>query len=1054
MKRGMNADGFRREPASGAAMALALGLALTVAGATAGTAAAGGTDAAAPGEPVALLDGVAEAYEAVRWLPAEQRPQALDQAELSLAKVLRGSLDEDRKMAARFLSGRILLDRGEYAQAAEALRSAAKAAGSSSALADDAEFAAIEAMESAGDDAGAAREWARWEKRHPGSSLVPAARLAQAWNLLRRGETAAAQGMLDRLGNAQPWIRSHAPFVLARATAAYVAGRPADALEALGPRPEGARAAYLRGLCLTAQGSLLKAAAAYQEAAEREPATPLRDQALYAKANTFLLARDFRSAAGEFARVATKVENAELRGECELRAGAAVFLSGAPDSALGMLRDVAARRAGSDVAARAQFLVGECLMARGHHAEAIVEFNRVLKEYFQRSVAASAQYQVARCLDAMGRRGDATGSYQSVVSGYPLEPEAPAAAYLAGVGLLESDKPLAAAPYFQLVLDRYASRTGEGGVPVFARPEHQELVEAALCLLELSYHRAGNLGQLAGAPHVLLSRMPASRSSWRAWALLIDADASAAQARYGESQATLERLAREFPDHPVNAHATKLLAWTHARQGNDSLAIATEERLLARWGADAQPEIVSAAFLDIAHERFNQKRYRESAAAYEDFLRRFPAHPRRSEALYQAGLCYMRLDRAGDAVDRWESIVREGPATGFAERAWARAGDAYFQAGKFEDAKRCYDGLLQNFAGSSAAAIASLRLAQCAYNAGDDAAALEGFSNTIARHPGTPSAREAVRGQERSLYRLSQAPEGAATLARLVEQYPTSAFAADAQFQIARRAYQDKRWSDAAEGFRRVVSQFPGYSGADQAQYLLADALAESGAADESRQALEQFLAFFPESSLLPSAHFRLGVLRFAAKDYMAAAIAFTRTLDDSAAAEIRAPARDNQALCQRQLGRPEEARQELEAYRRDFPGDARAADVAFQLGDLHESGGRPAEAMAEFAQALEASPAPALKVEAAYRLGRAREAAGDPTGALRSYEIALASPDRHDAWRLSAVARCAALYESRKEYARAVTAYRDIMKNATDQELVAVAADRVSQLESRTRKR
>ena len=1030
--------------------ALATVLALTTAVTCPAWAAEAAPDA---GGPVALLDQVGESYEALRWLPAAERPAALDQAELSLAKVLRTDLDAERKTAARFLSGRILLERGEAAQAEQAFRAAARGAGDGP-LGDDAEFAAIEALEARGDDVAAAREWTKWEKRWPKSALVPAARLAQAWNLLRRGEAAGAATMLERLGTSHPWIRSHAPFVLARATAAYVAGRPSDALEALGPRPEGARAAYLRALCLSAQGSLLKAAAAFQEAAEREADAPLRDQALYAKANTFLLARDYRSAAGEFARVATRIENAELRAECELRAGAAVLLSGAPDSALALLRDVADRRTGSDVAARAQFLVGTCLVARGRHAEAIVEFNRVLKDYFQRSVAASAQYQVARCLDAMGRRADATGSYQSVVSGYPLEPESPAAAYLAGVGLYELGKPLAAAPYFQLVLDRYASRTGEGGVPVFARPEHQELVEAALCMLELSYHKAGNLGQLAGAPHLLLAKMPASRSPWRAWALMIDADASAAQARYAESQATLEKLAAEFPDHPVNAHATKLLAWTYARQGNDSLAVATEERLLARWGADAQPEVVSAAFLDIAHVRFNQKRYRESAAAYEDFLRRFPTHARRDEALYQAGLCYMRLDRAGDAVDRWERIVAAGPASRYAERAWARAGDAYFQAGKYDEAKRCYAGLLEHFAGSSAASIASLRLAQCAYNAGADATALEGYANTIARYPGTPAAREALRGQERSLYRLSQAPDGATTLARLVEQYPTSAFAADAQFQIARRAYTEKRWSEAADGFRRVVSQFPAFSGADQAQLLLADALAEAGSAGESQAALEQFVAFFPDSRLLPSVRFRLGVARFAAKDYMAAAIAFTGALEDSVAAEIAAPARYNLALCQRQLGRPDEARSELEAYRRDFPGDARAADVAFQLGDLHESAGRTDEAVTEFAAALEQQPAPALRIEAAFRLGRVREAKGDAEGALRAYEIALAGSDRDDAYRLSAVARCAVLYESRKEYAKAVTAYRDIIRNARDEELVAVATDRVSQLESRTKKR
>jgi tetratricopeptide (TPR) repeat protein len=250
------------------------------------------------------------------------------------------------------------------------------------------------------------------------------------------------------------------------------------------------------------------------------------------------------------------------------------------------------------------------------------------------------------------------------------------------------------------------------------------------------------------------------------------------------------------------------------------------------------------------------------------------------------------------------------------------------------------------------------------------------------------------------------------------------------------------------------VSQFPAYSGADQAQFLLADALAEAGAKDESRQALEQFIAFFPDSRLLPSVQFRSGALAFADKDYMAAAIAFTRTLEDSATDEIRAPARYNLALCQRQLGRPEEAKQELEAYRRDFPNDARAADVALQLGDLAEAGGRPDEAMLEFAHALQANPSPALKIEASFRLGRAREQKGDTEGALRAYEVALAGADRDDAYRLSAVARCAVLYEARKEFAKAVSAYRDIMKNASDQELVAVAADRVSQLESRAKKR
>jgi len=193
-------------------------------------------------------------------------------------------------------------------------------------------------------------------------------------------------------------------------------------------------------------------------------------------------------------------------------------MSGDADSALVLLRAVAVRHPDTDVAARAQFLVGEALVARGQYGPAIAEYNRVLTRYFQHKVAASAQYRVARCLDALGRSADATGSYQAVVSGYPLEPEALPAAYLAGVGLLQRGTPRAAAPYFQIVLDRY-TRSASDSTKAFTAPEQRELVEASLCMLEWSWHAAGDMGQVAGAPHLMLQKLPPSHSPWRAWPL-------------------------------------------------------------------------------------------------------------------------------------------------------------------------------------------------------------------------------------------------------------------------------------------------------------------------------------------------------------------------------------------------------------------------------------------------------------------------------------------------------------------------------------------------------
>ena len=990
---------------------------------------------------------IGDAFESARLLPEPARLEALRALEGPLEPMTRGAGDEDQRAAARFLWGRLRDAQGDHAGAAGSF-----AAVDRGAFASDAAFATIEAMEAGGRDAEAARAWIRWEKRFPSSPLLPSARLAEAWNAMRRGEAPQAVKLLAALAQDSPWMARQARWSLARATALHLTGDDAGALALLGPHPDGA-AVYLRALCLARSGQVLQSAAAFQEAGEFVDQPSLADHARLAKANLFLHAGDYRSAAEEFARVAARAADSTVRAEAELRAAGAVFLSGRGDSALALLRGVLERYDGTDVAARAQFLVGEVLVARRNYEPAITEYNRVLTRYFQHRVAAAAQYRVARCLDAMGRGADATGSYQAVVAGYPLEPEAPAAAYLAGVGLLQQGKPRAAMPYFQIVLDRYARRNGEGRV-VFAAPEHQELTEAALCMLEYSGHVAGDLGQLSGAPHLLLQAMPPSRSPWRAYATLIDADAGAAQGRLAEAQVTLEGLVRDFPDHPLGASATKLLAWTYAQQGRDSLAIATEEKLLARWGARGNDALISSAFLDIANSRFNQKRYREAADAYEDFLHRWPAHPARFAARYQSGLCYLRLDRAGDAVDRWEALVRDSADVPLAERAWARAGDVYFQAERYEAARRCYTGLLEHFASSSAAGLASLRLAQCDYNAGRDDAALAAFGTTIERYPGTPYAREAQRGTEQALYRLSQRADGGAVLARLVEQYPNSAFAADALLQIAKREYAAKRWAEAADAFRQVVSRFPSYSAADQAQFLMGDAYAHAGAAADARSAYEQFLAYFPGSELASTVSFRLGLMRFEARDYLAAAVSFTRALQDSAAPDVRSAARYDLGLCQRALGNLDAARAEFDRYRADFPAGDHAAEVAFQLADLDDAAGRNAEATSGFVRALGLAPSPPLAAEIGFRLGRCRELQNDVPGALKAYDEVVRTAPRAEPFRLSALARSAALHEARREYTLAVVAYRDIMQHSTDRELVAAAAERVSQLSPSTHRR
>ena len=138
----------------------------------------------------------------------------------------------------------------------------------------------------------------------------------------------------------------------------------------------------------------------------------------------------------------------------------------------------------------------------------------------------------------------------------------------------------------------------------------------------------------------------------------------------------LERLIAEFPDHAVGASATKLLAWTYAQQGRDSLAIATEERLVARWGGSSNSDVMSGALLDIAHVRFNQKRYKEALVEYEKAAQSDPLY---STAWVFAGDCYFAEQHWSEAETRFRKAAEIEPLNGQALRFLS---DSLAQQGK------------------------------------------------------------------------------------------------------------------------------------------------------------------------------------------------------------------------------------------------------------------------------------------------------------------------------------------------------------------------------------
>src|SRR5687767_2723566 len=68
-------------------------------------------------------------------------------------------------------------------------------------------------------------------------------------------------------------------------------------------------------------------------------------------------------------------------------------------------------------------------------------------------------------------------------------------------------------------------------------------------------------------------------------------------------------------------------------------------------GATAPEDREAALLFNTASRLYRQKTWRDAAAAFGDFLKRFPRHPDAGEAHFARGFCLNRLSQHAPAVE-------------------------------------------------------------------------------------------------------------------------------------------------------------------------------------------------------------------------------------------------------------------------------------------------------------------------------------------------------------------------------------------------------------------
>lgn len=243
-----------------------------------------------------------------------------------------------------------------------------------------------------------------------------------------------------------------------------------------------------------------------------------------------------------------------------------------------------------------------------------------------------------------------------------------------------------------------------------------------------------------------------------------------------------------------------------------------------------------------------------------------------------------------------------------------------------------------------------------------------------------------------SLYQRGSYDLAAQACKRFIENYPQDTRVADAYFFWGISEYMQQNFAEAVRVLAEAEKRLQDPQRRQEAVYFQGVSLlrlAQAGAAARAAEAVavfDRFLKSFPNSPRAGEALYCRGEALILTGQKLEAARSYQEAVTRQLTPAIKAAARYNLAVCLEDLQRPQEALEQYEAFLREFPEDALAADAAVRAGDLYFTQKRYDQARVRFEQALGAKDVN-VAAYALLRCGDAAAAAGQLPEAVRLYQ-------------------------------------------------------------------
>jgi TolA-binding protein len=473
--------------------------------------------------------------------------------------------------------------------------------------------------------------------------------------------------------------------------------------------------------------------------------------------------------------------------------------------------------------------------------------------------------------------------------------------------------------------------------------------------------------------------------------------------RAGDRDKAVELLT-QLRDSPVRlpslGEADLELARLHLAKGQWEEAIAAAE---AGRAHNSAPVFLQQVDWLIAEADYRNGQMEKAASTYEQLAQRAPTLS--SEALFNAALCWLRLDRVQDFAADYRKISNDPAKQVVQGELLLEEGAAQAAQGKPE-AEETFRKFIHDFPQSPRVSEAWVALAELAFHATkpDLETARRNLAQARQGNP-TPTALERADYLEIWIEDATPSADEAAVITaanRFLQQYPDSRFTAEVRMKLAEAYFRRQDFANAQTQFELLAQQNPDAPLAEKALFFAARSATSSmggGSLDHALALLDQVVKLN-------------GDLKWAA--------------------------RNEEAAIERRLGKNREAQALYDEVLKNNAKPAERREAVCGKGDIfYEMGASDAQnyrRSIELYEQLAAEPGvPAhWRNQAEFKKGKALEKLNDTPAALTTYYGVIEEGMRSDRqreffWFYKAGFNAAHLLEETNDWKSAVAVYRKL---------------------------